>query len=325
VSAAVRDCGLPEGTFSLLYGPGRETGSALVRHPAIKAAGFTGSRAGGQALMKLAAERSEPIPFYAEMSSINPVFILPGAMAESAEQLAAGLHGSMTLGVGQFCTNPGLTIVDSAADLEPFVGKLAELVGGSPGASMLNPGISAAYDSGSGALGGNAAVETVALGQTGDGPCQAGAALYRTSADAFLGDASLGEELFGPSTLLVTHDGTDKMLAVAQSLEGQLTATVHGTEADLEANRELLDVLETKVGRVLINGFPTGVEVCHAMVHGGPFPATSDGRSTSVGTRAIHRFTRAVCYQGYPDVLLPAELREANPLGIRRLVDGEPK
>ena len=323
VSAAVRDCGLPEGTFSLLYGPGRETGSALVRHPAIKAAGFTGSRAGGQALMKLAADRPEPIPFYAEMSSINPVFILPGAMAERAEQLAAGLHGSMTLGVGQFCTNPGLTILDDSSDLEPFVAKLAELVGGTPGATMLNSGIHDAYGSGAGALGGNAAVETVALGQAGDGPCQAGAALYRTSADAFLGDASLGAELFGPSTLLVTHDETDKMLAVARSLEGQLTATVHGTEADLEANRELLDVLETKVGRVLINGFPTGVEVCHAMVHGGPFPATSDGRSTSVGTNAIHRFTRLVCYQGFPDALLPTELQEANPLGIRRLVDGK--
>ena len=324
VSAAVRDCGLPEGTFSLVYGPGRETGSALVRHPAIKAAGFTGSRAGGQALMKLAADRPEPIPFYAEMSSINPVFILPGALAERSEQLAAGLHGSMTLGVGQFCTNPGLTILDSTTDIEPFVAKLAELVGGSSGATMLNPGISAAYDSGAGALGGNDAVEAVALGQTGDGQCQAGAALFRTSAEAFLSDESLSAELFGPSTLVVTHDGTDKMLALARSLEGQLTATVHGTDADLEANCELLEVLETKVGRVVINAFPTGVEVCHAMVHGGPFPATSDGRSTSVGTRAIHRFTRLVCYQGFPDALLPAELRESNPLGIRRLVDGEP-
>lgn len=324
VSSAVRDCGLPEGTFSLVYGPGRETGSALVRHPAIKAAGFTGSRAGGQALMKLAADRPEPIPFYAEMSSINPVFILPGALAERSEQLAAGLHGSMTLGVGQFCTNPGLTILDSTTDIEPFVAKLAELVGGSSGATMLNPGISAAYDSGAGALGGNDAVEAVALGQTGDGQCQAGAALFRTSAEAFLSDESLSAELFGPSTLVVTHDGADKMLTLARSLEGQLTATVHGTDADLEANCELLEVLETKVGRVVINAFPTGVEVCHAMVHGGPFPATSDGRSTSVGTRAIHRFTRLVCYQGFPDALLPAELRESNPLGIRRLVDGEP-
>ncbi len=324
VTAAVRDCGLPEGTFSLVYGPGRETGSALVRHPAIKAAGFTGSRAGGQALMKLAADRPEPIPFYAEMSSINPVFILPGALAERSEQLAAGLHGSMTLGVGQFCTNPGLTILDSTTDIEPFVAKLAELVGGSSGATMLNPGISAAYDSGAGALGGNDAVEAVALGQTGDGQCQAGAALFRTSAEAFLSDESLSAELFGPSTLMVTHDGADKMLALAKSLEGQLTATVHGTAADLEANCELLEVLETKVGRVVINAFPTGVEVCHAMVHGGPFPATSDGRSTSVGTRAIHRFTRLVCYQGFPDALLPVELRESNPLGIRRLVDGEP-
>jgi NADP-dependent aldehyde dehydrogenase len=306
-----------------VYGPGRETGSALVRHPAIKAAGFTGSRAGGQALMKLAADRPEPIPFYAEMSSINPVFILPGALAERSEQLVAGLHGAMTLGVGQFCTNPGLTILDSTTDIEPFVAKLAELIGGSSGATMLNPGISAAYDSGVGALRGNDAVEAVALGQAGDGQCQAGVALFRTSAEAFLSDVSLSAELFGPSTLVVTHDGPDKMLALARSLEGQLTATVHGTDADLEANCELLDVLETKVGRVVVNGFPTGVEVCHAMVHGGPFPATSDGRSTSVGTRAIHRFTRLVCYQGFPDALLPAELRESNPRGIRRLVDGE--
>ena len=324
VSAAVRDCELPEGTFSLVYGPGRETGLELVRHPAIKAAAFTGSRVGGQALMKLVAERPEPIPFYAEMSSINPVFILPGAMAERLEQLATGLHGSMTLGVGQFCTNPGLTIVDGTTDFETFVTQLAGLVDGSSGATMLNPSISAAYDSGADSLGRNAAVETVALGQSGDGPCQAVAALYRTSADAFLSDVSLGTELFGPSTLLVTYDSSDKMLALARSLEGQLTATVHGTEADLELNRELLDILERRVGRVVVNGFPTGVEVCPAMVHGGPFPATSDGRSTSVGTRAIHRFTRAVCYQGYPDYILPAELREANPLGIRRLVDGEP-
>ena len=323
VSAAVHDCALPEGTFSLVYGPGRETGSALVRHPAIKAAGFTGSRAGGQALMKLAADRPEPIPFYAEMSSINPVFILPGAMAECPDQLAAGLHGSMTLGVGQFCTNPGLTILDGTADIEPFVAKLGELVEGSPGATMLNSGISDAYDSGADLLHQNSAVDTVALGQRAGGQCQAGAALFRTSAKAFLNDESLGAELFGPSTLVVTDDGTDKMLTLARSLEGQLTATVHGTEADLRANRELLDVLERKVGRVVVNGFPTGVEVCHAMVHGGPFPATSDGRSTSVGTNAIHRFTRLVCYQGFPDALLPTELQEANPLGIRRLVDGK--
>ena len=322
VSAAVKDCGLPEGTFSLVYGPGREIGQALVKHPSIKAAGFTGSRAGGQALMKIAADRQEPIPFYAEMSSINPVFILPEAMADRGEALAAGLHGSMTLGVGQFCTNPGLTIAANDASLEPFTSKLVELVGGSPGATMLNSGISAAYDSGAQSLDGSAAVDTVARGEKGDGQCQAGAVMFRTTADAFLADESLGSELFGPSTLVVTHDAPDKMLALARSLEGQLTATVHGTDADLEANRELLEVLETKAGRVLINGFPTGVEVCHSMVHGGPFPATSDGRSTSVGTNAIHRFTRTVCYQSFPDSLLRAELQEANPLGIRRMVNG---
>ena len=176
VSASVLDCALAEGTFSLVYGTGRETGSALVRHPALKAAGFTGSRAGGQALMKLAAERPEPIPFYAEMSRINPVFILPGAMAESPDQLAAGLPGSMTLGVGQFCTNPGLTILDGTADIEPVGAKLGELVVGSPGATMLNSGISDAYDSGADLLRQNSAVDTVALGQTAGGQCQSGAA-----------------------------------------------------------------------------------------------------------------------------------------------------
>ena len=188
---------------------------------------------------------------------------------------------------------------------------------------MLNSGISDAYDSGAYLLRQNSAVDTVAHGQTAGGQCQSGAALFRTSVKAFLSDESLGAELFGPSTLVVTDDGTDKMLTLARSLEGQLTATVHGTDADLRANRELLDVLERTVGRVVINGFPTGVEVCHAMVHGGPFPATSDGRSTSVGTNAIHRFTRLVCYQGFPDALLPTELQESNPLGIRRLVDGK--
>ena len=322
VTNAVKDSGLPEGLFSLLYGPGRETGQALVRHPKIKAAGFTGSRAGGQSLMKIAADRPKPIPFYAEMSSINPVFILSGAMAERGEALAAGLHGSMTMGVGQFCTNPGLTIVDNNSNLEPFLSKIIELVDSSPSATMLNSGIGSAYDSGARSLSENVAVEALARGEVGEGKCQAEAVLFRTTSDSFLHDASLGTELFGPSTLIVTHDNKDKMLALAKSLEGQLTATVHGTEADLEANHDLLEILETKAGRVLINGFPTGVEVCHSMVHGGPFPATSDGRSTSVGTNAIHRFSRDVCYQSFPDSLLPKELQEANPLNIRRMIDG---
>ncbi|MEC7881763.1 MAG: aldehyde dehydrogenase (NADP(+)), partial [Verrucomicrobiota bacterium] len=322
VTSAVKDSGLPEGIFSLLYGPGRETGQSLVRHPKIKAAGFTGSRAGGQSLMKIASDRPEPIPFYAEMSSINPVFILSGAMTERAEDLATGLHGSMTLGVGQFCTNPGLAIVDDNSNLEPFISKITELVAASPSATMLNSGIGSAYDSGSKLFDGNDAVETLARGEAGEGQCQASAALFQATSDAFLNEDSLGAELFGPSTLIVKCDSGDKMLALARSLEGQLTATVHGTDADLEANSELLEILESKAGRVLINGFPTGVEVCHSMVHGGPFPATSDGRSTSVGTNAIHRFARDVCYQSFPDSLLPRELQEDNPLGIRRMVDG---
>ena len=322
VLRAVKECSFPEGTFSLLYGPGRETGQSLLRHPLIKAAGFTGSREGGQALMKIAAERADPIPFYAEMSSINPVFILSGAMAERGEALAAGLHGSMTMGVGQFCTNPGLTIVDNNSNLEPFISKLTDLVCSSPSATMLNSGIGSAYDSGANSFNKNKAVETLARGEAGEGDCQAEVLLFRTTSDSFSNDDSLGAELFGPSTLIVTHDNKDKMLALARSLEGQLTATVHGTDADLVANGDLLEVLETKAGRVLINGFPTGVEVCHSMVHGGPFPATSDGRSTSVGTNAIERFSRDVCYQSFPDSLLPRELQEDNPLKIRRMIDG---
>ncbi|MEE2615405.1 MAG: aldehyde dehydrogenase (NADP(+)), partial [Verrucomicrobiota bacterium] len=206
VTSAVKDSGLPEGIFSLLYGPGRETGQSLVRHPKIKAAGFTGSRAGGQSLMKIASDRPEPIPFYAEMSSINPVFILSGAMTERAEDLATGLHGSMTLGVGQFCTNPGLAIVDDNSNLEPFISKITELVAASPSATMLNSGIGSAYDSGSKLFDGNDAVETLARGEAGEGQCQASAALFQATSDAFLNEDSLGAELFGPSTLIVKCD-----------------------------------------------------------------------------------------------------------------------
>ena len=224
--------------------------------------------------------------------------------------------------MGQFCTNPGLTIVDSNSNIEPFISKIKELVGSSPSATMLNSGIGSAYDSGAKSLVENVAVEALARGEAGEGKCQAETLLFLTNSDSFLNDASLGAELFGPSTMIVTHDNRDKMLALAKSLEGQLTATVHGNEADLKANRDLLEILEYKAGRVLINGFPTGVEVCHSMVHGGPFPATSDGRSTSVGTNAIDRFSRDVCYQSFPDSLLPRELQEDNPLQIRRMIDG---
>ena len=322
VQAAVKACGLPEGVFSLLFGGGRSVGQALVQHPAVKAVGFTGSRAGGLALMKLAAERPEPIPVYAEMSSINPTILLAGALAERGEALATGLHGSVTVGVGQMCTNPGLVIVDSTGPVEAFQSKLAELMAGTVPGTMLNGSICQAYQHGIGKLATHPQVEVLSQATPGAVGTTGAATLLKTTAQAFLNDAVLGEEIFGPATLLVMADGVGQIMQVVQHLEGQLTGTVHGSAAELAGSGELLAALERKVGRVICNGFPTGVEVCHSIVHGGPFPATSDGRSTSVGTLAINRFTRPVAYQNFPDAALPAELQEANPLGIARLVDG---
>ncbi len=321
IQAAVRQLGLPDGVFSLLFDAGHEVGAALVRHPAIKAVGFTGSLRGGRALMDLAAARLEPIPVYAEMGSVNPVFILPEALAARGTEIAAGLHASFTLGVGQFCTNPGLHILPSTAHTRPFLVKLGELAAGTASGPMLTPGICENYRRGLRRLG-----EAFGVGELGhaeeQGSHHGAAHVFSTDARTFLKDCGLAEEVFGPSTLAVVCGDADQMRAVAHSLAGQLTVSVHGTEADFAQHAELLAVLEEKAGRLVFNGFPTGVEVCHAMVHGGPYPATADGRSTSVGTRAAQRFLRPVCYQNAPDALLPDELKEANPLGLTRLVDG---
>jgi alpha-ketoglutaric semialdehyde dehydrogenase len=306
---------VPEGVFAIVFG--YEIGVSLVQHPAIRAVGFTGSRRGGKALMDAAALRPDPIPFYAEMGSVNPVFILPGAMRERAGEIAAGLQASVTLGVGQFCTNPGLVIAQSAS---PFVDELRQKMSACAPAKMLTDGIAEAYRSGVARMAAAEGVERmVSIDDEG------GVALFVTRAGTFLGNPMLAEEVFGPSTLVVECQGHEQLLDVARSLEGQLTVTLHATERDLEEHRDLLDIVETKAGRLIINGFPTGVEVTHAMVHGGPWPATSDGRSTSVGTRAIARFVRPVCYQNFPDSALPDELKESNPLGILRLVDGTSK
>ena len=325
VQQAVKDCGAPEGTFSMLYGAGREVGIALVKHPLVKAVGFTGSRAGGRALMDAAAARPEPIPVYAEMGSINPVFILPGALRQNAENLATGLHASVTLGVGQFCTNPGLVFTEAGAASEPFVRKLEGLMAGTAPGTMLTADLCAAYWKGVEKFGKTAGVRRAsgAAAAVGAGSAQASAALFLTDAGTFLKTRTLAEEVFGPCTLVVHCGAREEMLAAARDLEGQLTATIHGTPEDLASNRDLLSILETKAGRLLFNGFPTGVEVCHAMTHGGPYPATADGRSTSVGTRAIERFVRPICYQNFPDSALPDELKEANPLNLWRLVDGK--
>ncbi|HZS47289.1 MAG TPA: aldehyde dehydrogenase (NADP(+)) [Blastocatellia bacterium] len=323
ITEAVKTCDLPEGVFSLLYGSGNEVGMALVKHPLVKAGGFTGSRAGGLALMNACASRPEPIPFYAEMSSINPVFILPGAMKAKRDEIATGLHASVTLGAGQFCTNPGLVLMADDSEAINFATRLGQLMSESPEFVMLTEGISSAYRKGvTSKL--NASNMKALSQQTirGDSTCKTAAALFMTDAESFLKTPELSEEVFGPSTLLVTHSDREQMLSIARNLEGHLTATIQGTEEDLKEYSDLIAILETKVGRLLFNGFPTGVEVCHSMVHGGPFPATSDGRSTSVGTRAIFRFTRQFCYQGFPDSQLPDELKNDNPLGILRIVDG---
>jgi 2,5-dioxopentanoate dehydrogenase len=324
IQQAARDAGAPEGTFSLIFDDGHEVGAALVDHPLIRAVGFTGSRKGGRALMDRAAARLEPIPVFAEMGSINPVFLLPGALHRDAGGIAAGLHSSVTLGVGQFCTNPGLVFVEAGSDADSFLQDLQRLMAGTPGGTMLGAGIFSSYRSGVEKLSGLKGVRLAAASQLKGGheETTAGAALFVTDATTFQGSSALMEEVFGPSTLVVTCRSREELLSAARHLEGQLTATVHGTEADLAANRDLVEILETKAGRLICNGFPTGVEVSHAMVHGGPFPTTSDVRSTSVGTRAVERFLRPVCYQNFPDSLLPDELKEGNPLGIPRLVDG---
>jgi len=321
VRAAVEKCGMPDGVFSVLYGSGRTVGQALVRNPEVKAVGFTGSRSGGRALMDAAAAREEPIPVWAEMSAVNPVFILPGALKERGEEIARGFVGSLTLGVGQFCTNPGLIITGSEGRSE-FAEQVATLATETAPATMLHKGIAASYHAAVGAMTKKSAVESLAQVGADAAASLAGAVVLGTKAEAFLADESMADEMFGPATLMVEAEGEDKLLAVAESLEGQLTATVHATEEDRAQFEKLISVLERKAGRLVYNGYPTGVEVCHAMIHGGPYPATSDGRSTSVGPRAITRFTRLVCWQGFPEDLLPDELKEGNPLGLSRIEDG---
>jgi NADP-dependent aldehyde dehydrogenase len=321
---SVRECGLPEGVFSLLFGSGPRTGMALITHPSVKAGGFTGSRTAGRILMDAAAARPEPIPFYAEMSSTNPVFILPGALRERGENIAAGLHASFTMGAGQFCTKPGMVFVPQGSNAKSFAEKLQQLVSGSTPFHLLTKPIHSSFDAAVAARKTDKTVRVVAEGQPtpSDASFAVRSALFETDAGSFLG-SDLDEEIFGPTTLLVQHSTRDQVLAIARALEGHLTATIHGTEQDLRDFADLIAILENKVGRLVFNGFPTGVEVTHAMVHGGPYPSTSDGRSTSVGTQAIFRFTRLVCYQGFPDSALPDSLKDANPLGIWRMIDGQ--
>lgn len=322
IQSAVEACGLPEGVFSLLFGTGNWLGGALVADPKIKAVGFTGSRTGGLALLQAAAARKEPIPVYAEMSSINPVVLLPAALTSRGENLGKAFVGSLTLGAGQFCTNPGLIVAIDSPGLENFISAATETLSSSAASTMLHAGIQKAYCSGVERLAANPKVKLVAQGQAGSGVTQGQAALFTTDAESFLADEALQQEVFGASSLIVRCSDLQTVQRILEHLEGQLTVTLHMDSDDTAAARSLLPTLERKAGRVIADGWPTGVEVSHAMVHGGPFPATSDSRSTSVGTLAIKRFLRPICYQDLPEALLPESVKDGNPLGVPRRVDG---
>jgi 2,5-dioxopentanoate dehydrogenase len=319
---AVSRCGLPAGVFSYLPGAAHALGGALVADPRIKAVGFTGSRAGGLALAAIAAARPEPIPVYAEMSSINPVILFPAAARARGAQLGRAYVASLTLGAGQFCTNPGLVIAVGAGEIETFVQAAAEALTECPPQQMLGTGIHTNFNRGVGSLVEHQAVQTLARGRAGAGENQAQAALFVTDAASFQADRILGNEVFGPASVIVRTTDVAAAVRLLEQLEGQLTATLLFDAADEEGVSALLPGLQRKVGRILANGWPTGVEVCDAMVHGGPFPATSDTRSTSVGSLAIRRFLRPVCYQNLPDHLQPAAVREGNPYQVPSRIDG---
>ncbi|WP_437713038.1 aldehyde dehydrogenase (NADP(+)) [Sorangium sp. So ce448] len=308
--SAVQKAGLPAGVFGMVHGASPEVSLALVRHEAIQAVGFTGSTRAGRALCDAAAARPRPIPVFAEMSSINPLVVLPGALRERRDAIAEGLASSCSLGVGQFCTKPGLVLGLASPEWDAFSRSVADRARAVTPGVMLHAGIQQSFDRSVRELKG---VEWLT---------DTGARVARVSAADFAREPHLAHEIFGPYTLLVTASDRGELLQLLGALEGQLTATLHGTADDLAAAQDLVDVLSRVAGRLVFNGYPTGVEVSHAMHHGGPYPASSDARFTSVGTAAIFRFARPVCYQSCPTALLPLELRDENPLGISRLVDG---
>ena len=314
VDRAVAECGLPAGTFSLLHGREPRTGLALVRHPETCAVGFTGSHAAGRALFDAAATRPRPIPVFAEMSSLNPVFVLDGALTSRGPTIAEGLKQSFTLGVGQFCTKPGIVVGVASPAWDAFAARLGEVARAVPAGVMLHAGIARAF------------AEATADLRDVEWLSQGPAAAARVTAARFLEDAALQREIFGPFTLLVTVPNAAGLASFARALDGQLTATVHGDPDDLCAptTADLLRLLGQRAGRIVLNGFPTGVEVAPAMQHGGPYPSTTDSRFTSVGTAALARFARPVCFQDFPDSLRPPALQDANPLGLLRLVNGAP-
>ena len=321
---AAQKCNMPDGVFSSLIGQGSLLGQQLVKHPEIKAVGFTGSFRGGMALLKAAiTEREEPIPVYAEMSSINPVLILPNKIKDNVDQVTAQLSASITLGVGQFCTNPGLLFIVKDEHTDAFIQKLGQALQQVLPATMLNQTICGAYYKERQHLLSTQGVEVVVTADAGKEDYKGSASLGKTTGKNFSESSSLQNEVFGPFSLVVVCEDENELKTALQSLRGQLTATVIATAHDLKQFQGCVDLLISRVGRVIYNGVPTGVEVCHAMMHGGPFPATSYSHFTSVGTEAIKRFLRPVCYQDCPQEFLPDPLKNENPLGIMRKLNGE--
>jgi NADP-dependent aldehyde dehydrogenase len=321
---AAEKTAMPGGVFSLLHSTRNEIAVGVVQHPLAKAVGFTGSLRAGRALFDAAARRPEPIPVYAEMGSVNPVFILPGALSERATTIAQGLKASVLLGTGQFCTCPGLAIGVGGEHFSDFSNELKRLITNAAPGPMLHAGILQAYEAGLARLAAIAGVEGVqSMIPADESRMEARPSVFFTTPDTFTKHRALSEEVFGPASVVVRCDSRDELLAVSRNLEGHLTATIHGTSKDLSDYSELISILEEKVGRLIFNGFPTGVEVCASMQHGGPYPATTDSKTTSVGTAAILRFARPVAYQNFPDFALPPELQDANPQRVWRLVDGQ--
>lgn len=322
---AVKNTGMPNGVFSLLHGSGRVIGQALAVHPATRAVGFTGSHEAGRSLFDAAAARPDPIPVFAEMASLNPVVLLPGALQERSVAIASGLAASVTLGVGQFCTKPGLVFGLKSPEFSAFADTLAEAIAGCSPATMLHEGICRSFHDGVARMSAIPGVRLLAKSENAANPqaTEGAPCVMITDAATLVRHRELiAEEIFGPFCLLVEAASREELTQALSLLRGQLTATLHALPEELD--NDLVALLQSKAGRLVLNGFPTGVEVCHAMTHGGPYPATSDTRFTSVGTAAMERFVRPVTYQSFPDANLPAELQNANPRGILRMVNGEP-
>jgi NADP-dependent aldehyde dehydrogenase len=319
---------MPNGGFSLVHGVAPDVGRVLVRHPLIEAVAFTGSLRAGRSLFDTACARDRPIPVYAEMGSVNPVFLLPGALQSRGEAIAQAYVQSVTLGAGQFCTNPGLVFAIAGPELEAFLAAAARVAERIEPAVMLHSALKHAFDTGVGRM---ARIDGVRIAvHSADATLPArpstarGCTLFATDGATFQAHSELAEEVFGPSSIVVACRDRAELEGLARGLAGQLTATVHAADSELLEHRSLIRILERKVGRLIMNGFPTGIEVCSAMHHGGPYPATTDVHYTSIGTASILRFLRPICYQGFPESELPEPLRDANPRALQRLVDGEP-